>query len=134
MINSVFDFAIGIIICFLDGFLVVILILGFFCPSLLFLALIIFATSSATKVGNASLIHKISSTFSEVLAFKACVYDFLMLESFGTFLLIELIFLSEGGIANDNSIADEVETDNLESRFRFRFEVVDFLVFSTLLF
>ena len=40
MINSVFDFAIGIITCFLDGSLIIMLTLGFFCLLLLFLALI----------------------------------------------------------------------------------------------
>ena len=111
MINSAFNFAIGII-CFLDSLLVVILILGFFCSLLLFLALIIFTTSSATKVENTSLIHKTSSVFSKMLAFKAYAYDFLMLESFRAFLLIESNLLSEKGIANDNSTADKVETDD----------------------
>jgi len=54
MINSAFDFAIGIITCFLDGPLIVMLILDFFCLSLLFLALIIFPTSLADKDGKAS--------------------------------------------------------------------------------
>jgi len=36
IINSVFNLAMGIIICFLNGPLVVMLILGFFCLSLLF--------------------------------------------------------------------------------------------------
>ena len=56
MINSVFDLAMGIIICFLDGPLVVMLILGFFCPSLPFVTLIILPTSSADNSGNMSLI------------------------------------------------------------------------------
>ena len=53
-INSAFDFAIGIITCFLDSPLIIILILSFFCLSLLFLALIIFPTSLADKNGKAS--------------------------------------------------------------------------------
>ena len=55
MINSVFDLAMGIIICFLDGPLVVMLILGFFCLSLPFVTLIILPTSSADNSGNVSL-------------------------------------------------------------------------------
>jgi len=55
MINSVFDLAMGIIICFLDGPLVVMLILGFFCLSLLFVTLIILSTSSADNSEKASL-------------------------------------------------------------------------------
>jgi len=82
------------------------LILGFFCPLPLFLALIIFVTSLADKVGNASLIHKTSSTFGDMLAFEACVYNFLTLEGFGAFLLIELTLLLEGRIAKDNGITD----------------------------
>ena len=84
-------------IYFLDGPLVIMLILGFFCPLLLFFTLIIFATSLASKVENASLICKMSSTFHEMLAFEACIYNFLILESFGTFLLTELTFMSERG-------------------------------------
>jgi len=82
------------------------LILGFFCLLLLFLALIIFVTLSANKVGNTFLIHKTSSTFGQMLAFKACIYNFLILEGFGAFLLIELTLLSEEGIAKDNGITD----------------------------
>ena len=55
MINSVFDLAMGIIICFLDGPLVVMLILGFFYPSLPFVTLIILPTSSADNSENVSL-------------------------------------------------------------------------------
>ena len=106
IINSAFYFAIRIIICFLDGSLVIMLILGFFCLLLLFLALIIFVTLSANKVGNTFLIHKTSSTFGQMLAFKACIYNFLILEGFGAFLLIELTLLSEEGIAKDNGITD----------------------------
>ena len=54
-INSAFNFAIEIIICFLDGLLVVILTLGFFFPLLQFFALIIFLTLLANKARNASL-------------------------------------------------------------------------------
>ena len=104
IINSVFDFAIGIIICFLDGSLVIILILGFFCLSPLFLALIIFVTSSANKVENVSLICKTSSTFGNMLAFEA--YNFLILEDLEAFLSIELTLLSKGEIAKDNSVTD----------------------------
>jgi len=80
------------------------LILGFFYPSPLFLALIIFVTSSADKVENVSLICKTSSTFGNILAFEA--YDFLMLKGLEAFLSIQLTLLSEGEIAKDNSITD----------------------------
>jgi len=62
----------GMITCFLDSLLVVILILGFFLLLPLF-ALIIFPTSSADKDRNASLIYKISSMFDKMLVFEACV-------------------------------------------------------------
>ena len=73
IINSVFDLTIEIIICFLNGPLVIMLILGFFCPLLLFLTLIILVTSSANKAGNTSLIHRTSSMFGDMLAFKAYI-------------------------------------------------------------
>jgi len=82
------------------------LILGFFYLLPSFLALIIFVILSADKVENASLICKTSSTFGNILAFEACTYDFLMLEGFEAFLLIELTLLSERGIAKDNGITD----------------------------
>ena len=50
MISSAFNLAMGIIICFLDGPLVVMLILGFFCPSLLFVTLMILPTSFQDNV------------------------------------------------------------------------------------
>jgi len=56
IINSVFDLAMGIIICFLDGPLVIMLILGFFCLSLLFVTLIILSISFVDNLGKASLI------------------------------------------------------------------------------
>ena len=82
------------------------LILGFFCLLPLFLVLIIYVTLSADKVENASLICKTSSTFGDILAFEACTYDFLMLEGFEAFLLIELTLLSKREIAKDNGITD----------------------------
>ena len=98
IINSAFNFTIRIITYFLDGPLVVMLILGFFCLSLLFLALIIFLTLLAVKVENTSLICRISSIFGKILAFEAYAYNFLALESFSTFLLMELTLKSERGI------------------------------------
>lgn len=69
-----------------------------------------------------------------MLAFEAYTYNFLILKGLGAFLLIKLTFLSEGEIANDNSIVDKVGIDFLgikfRFRFRFRFENVDSLVFS----
>ena len=96
-INSVFDFAIGIITCFLDSFLVIMLILGFFYLLLLFLALIIFPTSLANKDGKASLICKISSMFGKILALEACAYNFLTLEKIRAFLVMVSTFLLRGG-------------------------------------
>ena len=93
MINLAFDFAIGIMTCFLNGPLVITLILGFFCLLLLFLALIIFPTSSADKAENASLICNTSSILGDMLAF-------------GAFLLLELTLLSGERIANNDGITD----------------------------
>ena len=70
MINSVLDLAIGIITSFLDGPLVVMLILDFFLPSLLFFTFNIFSTSFTDKAENASLTHKTSSMLGEIFNFK----------------------------------------------------------------
>ena len=75
MINSVFDLAMEIIICFLNGPLVVMLIMGFFCLSLLFMTLMILPTSSADNSGKVSLMQRMSLTLGEMLAFEACIYD-----------------------------------------------------------
>ena len=72
-INSMFGLVIGIMTSFLDSPLVVILILGFLLLSLLFFAFNIFPTSFANKEGNASLTHKTSSMFDEMLVFEAYV-------------------------------------------------------------
>ena len=88
--------------CFLNGPLVIILILGFLFLSLLFLAFIIFPTSFADKDGNASLICKTSSMFGKIFDLKACAYDFLIFEGFKSFLVIVSTFLV------DNSTADVV--------------------------
>jgi len=87
MINSVFDLAMGIIICFLNGPLVVILILGFFCLSLPFVTLMILPTSSVDNSGKASLMRRMSLTLGEMLAFEACIYDSLTLACTEVFLL-----------------------------------------------
>jgi len=73
------------------------LILGLFCPSLLFLALIIFSTSSANKDGKTSLMCKTSLIFGKILALEACVYNFLMLERIRAFLVMVLTFLLRDG-------------------------------------
>jgi len=44
--------------------------------------------------------------FGDILAFKAYAYNFLMLEGFGAFLLIELTLLSKEKIVKDNSVTD----------------------------
>jgi len=82
----VFDFAMRTITYFLDSSLVIILILGFFLPLLLF-ALIILLTLSADKDRNASLIHKTLSIFDEMLVF----------EGFEAFLTTFSLFLIGGG-------------------------------------
>ena len=73
------------------------LILGFFCLLLLFLALIIFPTSLADKDGKTSLICKTSSMFGKILALEAYAYDFLMLERIRAFLVMVSTFLLRGG-------------------------------------
>ena len=57
MINSVFNLATGIIICFLNSPLIVMLILGFFCLLLLFVTLMILSTSSTDNSEKASLMQ-----------------------------------------------------------------------------
>ena len=47
-----------------------------------------------------------------MLAFEVCVYNFLMLESFGTFLLIELNLMSERGIVTCDTLEDRTVFDN----------------------
>ena len=88
IINSALALAIGIMISFLNGSLVVILILGFWIPALLFLAFNIFPTLFADKDGKASLIWITLSMLDEIFAFEACTYDFFIVEGFGVFLLI----------------------------------------------
>jgi len=68
-----FDLAIEIMTSFLDSSLVIILILGFLLPTLLFFAFNIFSTLSANKEGNASLTHKISSMLDEIFDFEAYI-------------------------------------------------------------
>ena len=72
MINSALDLVIGIMTSLLDCPLVVILILGFFVPLLLFFAFNIFPTSSADKEGNASLTQMTSLMLNEFLGLEAC--------------------------------------------------------------
>jgi len=70
-INSVLVLVIGIMTSLLDYPLVIVLILGFFVPPLLFFAFNIFPTSSADKVGNASFTRITSSMLEELLALEA---------------------------------------------------------------
>jgi len=120
MINSVFDLAMGIIICFLNGSLVVMLNLLFFCPSLLFVILIILPTSSTDNSGKVSLMQRTSSTLGEMLAFEACVYDFLTLACTEVFLLTTFLGLlirdeGRGGIPGEDVILKGVTTDDSSS-------------------
>ena len=71
-INSALDFTIRIITYFLDGSLVIMLILGFFFSLLLFIAFIILSTLLADKDGKASLICKTFSMLGEIFDFKTC--------------------------------------------------------------
>ena len=117
IINSVFNLAMGIIICFLNSLLVVILILGFFCPLLLFMTLIILLTSFVDNLRKVSLIQRTSSTLGEMLAFKACTYNFLTLACTEVFLLtifLGLLTRNEGreGIPGEDVILKDVTTDN----------------------
>ena len=135
MINSVFDFAIGIITCFLDSSLVIILTLGFFFPSLLFFAFIILPTLSTDKAENTSLIHKTSSMFGEIFILEICAYDFLTFEDFVSFLVTVLMFLVEGSIAEvvvggGITTEDRVGVNTSRVVFSFRFAVVEVKDFS----
>ena len=71
MINLALCLAIGIMTSFLDGPLVIMLILGLLLPSLLFFIFNTFSTLFADKAGNASLTYKIS-LMHEMLDFEAC--------------------------------------------------------------
>ena len=71
MINSTICLAIGMMTFFLDGSLVIMLILGFLLSPPLFLIFNTFPTSSADRAGNASLTHTMSSMCNR-LDFKAC--------------------------------------------------------------
>ena len=78
---------------FLNGPLVIILILGFLLSSLLFFTFNIFPTLSADKERNASLTHKTSSILHKTFDFEACAYDFFIFEGFETFLTTVLMLL-----------------------------------------
>jgi len=117
IMNSVFNLAMGIIICFLDGSLVVMLILGFFCLSLPFITLMILSTSFVDNSGKVSLIQKTSLTLGEMLAFEACAYDFLILACTKVFLLTTFLSLltrnkGKGGISEEDVVLEDVTTDD----------------------
>ena len=82
---------------FLNSPLVIILILGFLIPALLFFAFNIFPTSSANKNGKASLTCKISLMLDEIFDFKACIYDFFIIEGYKAFFLTDSMFLLDEG-------------------------------------
>ena len=86
---------------FLDSPLVVILILGFLLPLLLFFTFNIFPTLSADKEGNASLTCKTSSILHKMFDFEACTYNFFIFKGFGTFLMTvsKLLFEEVGTIS-----------------------------------
>ena len=77
---------IRIITYFLDGPLVIILILGFFASIFLFAMFMISATLLASRLGKASLMQITSLMFDDELIFVVWVYNFLVLEE--TFFLI----------------------------------------------
>ena len=83
MINSAIYLVIDIMTSFLDGPLVVILILGFLLYSPLFFTFNIFPTLSTNKEENTFLTCKTSSMLCEMLDFEA-------------FLIVESIFLLGG--------------------------------------
>ena len=117
MINSVFNLAMGIMICFLNGPSVVMLILSFFCPSLPFMTLMILPISFADNSGKVSLMQRMSSTLGEMLAFEACTYDFLTLACTEVFLLITFLGLltraeGRGGILGEDVVLEGVITDD----------------------
>ena len=117
MINLVFDLAMGIIICFLNGPLVVMLILGFLCSLLLFVTLMILSTSSADNSGKVSLIRRMSLTLREMLAFEACTYGFLTLACTEVFLLttfLGLLTRNEGreDIPGEDVVLEGATTDD----------------------
>ena len=116
--------------CFLDGPLVIMLILGFFFLLLLFLAFIIFPTSSTDKDGNASLSHKTSLMFGKIFILEACTYKFLTLKGFIFFLVIVLTFLVDSGITNVVVGEGTVTEDRVEVKasgvvFSIRFVLVE---------
>ena len=117
IINSVFNLAMGIIICFLNSPLVVILILGFFCPLLLFMTLIILLISSVDNLRKVSLIQRTLSTLREMLAFKTYTYNFLILACTEVFLLTTFLGLltknkGRGDILGENVVLKDTTTNN----------------------
>ena len=71
-INSALVLVIEIMTSLLDCPFVIMLILGFLEPPLLFFAFNIFPTLSADKEGNASFTQITSSMFDEMFALEAC--------------------------------------------------------------
>ena len=119
----------GTITCFLNGPLVVMLILGFFFPSLPFIAFIILSTSSADKDGKASLIHKTFSILGKMLDFETCAYNFLVFEGFGSFLLIVLFFLLRGRatmLGGGEEILNKAEVNTNGDDFSFVISILGF--------
>ena len=97
--------------------LVVILILGFFCPLLLFMTLIILLISSVDNLRKVSLIQRTLSTLGEMLAFKAYTYNFLTLACTEVFLLTTFLGLltknkGRGDILGENVVLKDTTTNN----------------------
>ena len=124
MINSAFDLAIEIITSFLDGPLVIILILGFLLPTPLFFVFNIFPTLSADKEGNTSLTHKTSSMLDEIFDFEACTQDFLVFKGFRAFLTTDSMFLLEGEATGKFVVGGRGTA--IEGREIIGFKIVDF--------
>ena len=97
--------------------LVVILILGFFCPLLLFMTLIILLISSVDNLRKVSLIQRTLSTLREMLAFKTYTYNFLILACTEVFLLTTFLGLltknkGRGDILGENVVLKDTTTNN----------------------
>ena len=111
--NLAFDLAMKIIICFLNGPLVVMLILGFFRPSLPFVTLIILPISFTDNLENMSLMQRTSSTLGEMLVFEACTYDFLILACTKVFLLTTFLALLTRDKGRGNTLGEDVVLEGM---------------------
>jgi len=93
------------------------LILGFFFPLLLFVTSMILPTSFVDNLGKASLMQRMSLTLGEMLAFEACIYNFLILACTEVFLLTTFLGLltkdeGRGGTLGEDVVLEGVTTDD----------------------